>query len=76
VLKSGVELEGETLKRPPAGFDKTHPFIEDLKRKDLYGLTAFTQAEVISSRFINRYMQACVEVTPLVEFLTTAVGVS
>jgi uncharacterized protein (TIGR02453 family) len=74
VLKSGVELQGETLKRPPAGFDKTHPFIEDLKRKDLYGLTAFTQADVTSPRFIDRYMKACAEVTPLVEFLTTAVG--
>jgi uncharacterized protein (TIGR02453 family) len=74
VLKSGVELQGDTLKRPPAGFDKTHRFIEDLKRKDLYGLTAFTRAEVTSSRFIDRYMKACAEVTPLVEFLTAAVG--
>ncbi|HEY6358317.1 MAG TPA: TIGR02453 family protein [Vicinamibacterales bacterium] len=74
VLKSGVELQGDTLKRPPAGFDKSHRFIEDLKRKDLYGLTDFTPSEVTSSRFIDRYMKACAKVVPLVEFLTSAVG--
>jgi uncharacterized protein (TIGR02453 family) len=29
-----LELEGETLSRPPKGFDSKHPFIEDIKRKD------------------------------------------
>src|SRR5580765_3688824 len=36
VLSAGVEIEGEQLKRPPAGFDRTHEFVEDLKRKNLY----------------------------------------
>src|SRR5262245_14009794 len=38
VLKSGIEIEGETLKRPPAGFDASHKYIEDLKRKNVYTL--------------------------------------
>jgi uncharacterized protein (TIGR02453 family) len=74
VLKSGIELEGDSLKRPPAGFDPAHTFIADLKRKDLYSLAAFSQAQVTSARFVERYMEACEAVTPLVQFLTKAVG--
>ncbi len=32
-------LGGEALKRPPAGFDKDHELIEDLKRKDFIAYT-------------------------------------
>ena len=28
------DLQGESLKRPPRGFDPDHPHVEDLKRKD------------------------------------------
>ncbi|MDA0328082.1 MAG: DUF2461 domain-containing protein [Gemmatimonadetes bacterium] len=31
-------LEGESLKRPPKGFDPEHPMIDDLKRKDFIGV--------------------------------------
>ena len=33
-LREVWELGGESLKRPPRGFDKEHPLIDDLKRKD------------------------------------------
>ena len=32
--KAWGELGGESLKRPPKGYDAEHPAIEDLKRKD------------------------------------------
>src|SRR5918994_181068 len=32
----GLELGGEALKRVPNGFDKEHPYAEDLKRKDCF----------------------------------------
>src|SRR6058998_1241936 len=35
VKESGLKVEGESLKRPPAGFDPNHHFIEDLKQKDI-----------------------------------------
>jgi uncharacterized protein (TIGR02453 family) len=73
VLASGVVVEGDALKRPPVGFDPKHRFIEDLKRKDLYSLTEFRQTEVTAARFIDRYMKACAEAAPLVEFLAAAV---
>ena len=33
-LGAGLEVTGDKLKRPPRGFDKENPMIEDLKRKD------------------------------------------
>lgn len=33
-MRATFRLGGESLKRPPRGFDKGHPLIEDLKRKD------------------------------------------
>jgi len=74
VLKSGVEIEGDTLKRPPAGFDAAHKYIEDLKRKDLYSLTEFSQRDITSPRFIDAYMKAVKDAAPLVEFLAEALG--
>jgi uncharacterized protein (TIGR02453 family) len=72
VLATGIEIEGDTLKRPPVGFDPAHPHLQDLKRKDLYALTSFSQADVTAPRFLDKYMRACRDVAPLVEFLTEA----
>src|SRR5262249_37049220 len=33
-LGSTCRMAGESLKRPPAGYDPAHPFIDDIKRKD------------------------------------------
>lgn len=72
VIATGIEIEGDTLKRPPAGFDPGHEHIRDLKRKDLYALASFSQADVTAPRFLDRYLKACRDVAPLVEFLTEA----
>jgi uncharacterized protein (TIGR02453 family) len=74
VRKTGIAIEGDTLKRPPAGFDPTHRFIEDLKRKDLYTLTAFTGRDVVADDFLDRYVASCERAAPLVEFLTKALA--
>jgi uncharacterized protein (TIGR02453 family) len=74
VLDSGIDIEGDRLKRPPAGFKSTHPFVEDLKRKDLYVLAEFSQDDVVADGFLDRYTEACQRVAPLIEFLTKALG--
>jgi uncharacterized protein (TIGR02453 family) len=74
VLGTGVEIEGDSLKRPPAGFDPSHKFIEDLKRKDLYVLDEFTERDVLAANFLDRYVETCARAAPLVEFLTKALG--
>jgi uncharacterized protein (TIGR02453 family) len=74
VLRTGLVIEGDTLTRPPAGFDPAHRFIEDLKRKDLYTMTEFTERQAVAADFLDRYTDACERAAPLLEFLTKALG--
>ena len=67
-------LMGEKLKRPPSGYAPNHPLIEDLKRKDFFAISRFTDAEACAPEFIERYAEACRAAAPLVHFLSAAVG--
>jgi uncharacterized protein (TIGR02453 family) len=74
--KRGVELaQGESLKRVPPAFDKDHPHAEDLRRKDFAAIRRFTQKEATTAGFLDRYEEACRSFTPLMRFLSRAVGV-
>ena len=57
--KSTLNLAGDSLKRPPQGFDPDHPLIEDIKRKDFLETTA----------------ALCRQAAPLMKFLCRAVNV-
>jgi uncharacterized protein (TIGR02453 family) len=74
VKRTGLPIEGASLTRGPAGFDPAHPFIEDLRKKDLYGIVEFTEKDVCSPRFLDRYVESCARAAPLVEFVTKALG--
>jgi uncharacterized protein (TIGR02453 family) len=67
-------LEGDSLKRPPRGFDADHPLIEDLKRKDFFTLTRFTESEATAPHFLERYTKSCRAASRFMAFLTKAVG--
>jgi uncharacterized protein (TIGR02453 family) len=69
-----LELEGESLTRPPKGFCSEHPLIEDLKRKDFVASVALTEEQVCSPTFMRDFTKACRTMTPLVEFTTKALG--
>lgn len=45
------ELRGDSLSRPPRGFDKDHPQIEDLKRKDFIAITPVDDDKVLKPGF-------------------------
>jgi len=49
------ELGGDSLKRPPRGYDPEHPLIDDLKRKDFFGLSMLTQKAATSPGFLDEY---------------------
>jgi len=70
-----LHLGGDSLKRPPRGFDPDHPFIEDLKRKDFVAFTPFDEKAACSPDFLDRYARACRTAGPFVRFLTEAIGV-
>jgi uncharacterized protein (TIGR02453 family) len=69
-----VSDEGERLSRPPKGYDPAHPHIEDLKRKDFVAGAPFTEEEVTVPDFLGVYTASCKRVSPLVAYLTNAVG--
>ena len=69
-------IEGDSLKRPPKGFDPDHDLIEDLKRKDFIASTELTQKQVTSDGFIDEFAGMCKNAGPFMKFLCEAVGVA
>jgi uncharacterized protein (TIGR02453 family) len=69
-------LGGDSLTRPPKGFDADHPLIDDLKRKDFIASAPLTQKAATSSSFLNDFAVDCKRAVPFMRFLCDAVGVS
>ena len=67
-------LEGESLKRPPKGYDPDHPLIEDLKRKDFIVSASFSPEDAYAQDFADRFEGVCRQSAPLMEFLATSAG--
>ena len=67
--------EGERLKRPPAGYDKEHPLIEDIKRKSFAITSPLTQKEATSSGFLDEWEARAASARPFMAFLCSALGV-
>ena len=70
----GFDRTGDSLKRPPKGFDPEHPHIEDLKRKDHMATCTFDEEEATQPGFIDSFADACRTASPYMKFLTQAVG--
>ena len=68
-------LGGTTLKRPPRGYDKEHPMIEDLKRKDFIAVKNMSHEDALSPRFQQKVETAFKSSADYVQFLCKAVGV-
>ena len=75
VFRRHFELGGEALTRPPKGFDKDHPRIEDLKRKDFIAVKNLTLDDALHPRFQQKVETAFRAATPYMRFLCKAVGV-
>jgi uncharacterized protein (TIGR02453 family) len=67
-------LGGDSLKRPPKGYDPDHPLIEDLKRKDFIASCSLSEAEVCRPDFIDQFAERCRAAGPFMAFLTTSLG--
>ena len=68
-------LMGQSLKRPPRGYDDAHPLIEDLKRKDFIARATFREADAVQPGFLQRFAQVARAGAAFVGFLSRAVGV-
>ena len=71
-IRAMCTFEGESLKRPPRGYDPEHPLIEDLKRKDFLAVVAFSQGDVCGADFMGQFTKFCRAVSPYTAFLTKA----
>ena len=72
--KAGMSFMEGGLKRPPRGYDPTHPHVEDLKRKNFAVFKQITEAETTSPEFLENFASICQEGSPLVRFLCIAIG--
>jgi uncharacterized protein (TIGR02453 family) len=73
-FKKTFTIGGDSLKRPPKGFDPDHPLIEDLKRKDYLASIVLNEKKVGEPDFLDYYVELCKTAAPFMEFLTRAVG--
>jgi uncharacterized protein (TIGR02453 family) len=74
-FKSRFELAGDSLSRPPKGFDVDHPLIEDLKRKDYIGVAQLDERDLTSAAFLKDFAALCRAGGPLNSFLCGALGI-
>ncbi len=72
----GLELEGDSLKNAPRGYDANHPLIEDLKRTDFIASEAFADKQVTAADFARDFSRVCRRMSPLVGFLCRALNLS
>ncbi len=68
-MLSKFEPRGDTLKRPPRGFDADHPLIVDLKLKDHIVLASLKRSEVTGSRMLSNFVSLLKTTRPYMRFL-------
>ena len=73
-FRASFELQGESLSRPPRGYDKEHPMIEDLKRKDHIAVQELSIDDVLDIGFVDDVIDAFKVAVPYTRFLTEALG--
>ena len=71
VLASGG-IRGDSLKRPPRGFDAEHRHIEDLKKKSFYVATEAPPASALKPEFLDEVTEGFRLAAPMMHFVTDA----
>lgn len=65
-------LGGDSLQRPPQGYDPAHELIEDLKRKDYVGSAPLTQEQVCAPDFLKTAISHYTALAPTLDWLCGA----
>ena len=66
-------ITGDTLTRPPKGYEETNPAIEYIKRKSFIVTRSFTDPEVQSKNFVRDVAKTFQAMKPLIDFLNIVV---
>ncbi|HEY0180192.1 MAG TPA: DUF2461 domain-containing protein [Dokdonella sp.] len=72
-FRERFEFWGESLSRPPRGFDPAHELIEDLKRKNFAAGIGFPDALACSAELRPFLVDAFERVAPMIDYLCAAV---
>ncbi|ADN74291.1 conserved hypothetical protein [Ferrimonas balearica DSM 9799] len=72
---SRFSLSGTSLVRPPKGYDKDHPQLEDLKRKDFIGVMPLADEQVMGEGLLDLMEEAYEGADPFMRFLCQAMKV-
>ncbi|WP_455206463.1 DUF2461 domain-containing protein [Kaarinaea lacus] len=67
-------IEGDSLQRVPRGFDKDHPFADDLKRKSFFVTQDIDPALAMTPKFISEVERAFKTASPFMKYLLFAMG--
>jgi uncharacterized protein (TIGR02453 family) len=63
-------LEGEELKTAPKGFDKTHPDIDLIRKKQFLLTRSFTNKEVLSANFQSEVIATFKAMRPFFDYMS------
>ncbi|TWT47642.1 DUF2461 domain-containing protein [Botrimarina hoheduenensis] len=74
-FRTAWDLGGDTLKRPPRGYEADDPMIEDLKRKDHIAVTNLSHDDLFADDVVDRVSTAFRSAKPYVGFLCEALKV-
>jgi uncharacterized protein (TIGR02453 family) len=74
-FKRQFELGGESLVRPPRGFDKEHECIDDIRRKSFIAVREFASKDCLKQQFQRTVESSFKTAEPFMRFLCMAVGV-
>ncbi|MDH4048893.1 MAG: DUF2461 domain-containing protein [Gammaproteobacteria bacterium] len=75
-FRAHFQLGGEVLTRPPKGFARDHPQIEDIKRKDFIAVKNLEVNDPLDKRFQQKVETAFASAAPFMSFLCKAVGIA
>ncbi|MCB1608362.1 MAG: DUF2461 domain-containing protein [Xanthomonadales bacterium] len=72
MLSEGLSFGGDSLTRPPRGYDPNHPLINDLKRKDLVVSAPLEPSLATSAEVLPWFLDRVRSAAPLNDYLCAA----
>ena len=71
-FREHFEFWGESLTRPPRGYDPEHELIGDLKRKDFAAGEAFEESLACSAELLAFMLERYKQIAPMIDYLCAA----
>ena len=71
-FKKSFEINGESLKTGPRGYDKEHPLINDIKRKDFIAIAHIDEKRMLGNNIKQHVVKCFTDAEPYIKFLCKA----